>query len=57
MSKKDITKKRRLGKFLKQKRRIPVLATIRTKRRLESNKFARDWRHTKIRSKVDLDGK
>lgn len=43
--------KRRLGKKLKQARRIPVLATVRTHRRLQFNMFARDWRHRKIRLK------
>lgn len=51
MSKKDSHKKRRLGKKLKQSRRIPVLATIRTHRRIQYNMFSRDWRHKKIRLK------
>jgi ribosomal protein L39E len=57
MSKKDEIKKKRLGKFIKQNRRLPVLASIRTKRRLETNKFTRDWRHVRIRKKVDINGK
>ena len=49
MSKKSMTKKMRLGKMLKRARRIPVLAIVRTHRRLQYNKFARDWKHRKMR--------
>ena len=49
MTKKTGYEKRRLGRKLKQNRRIPVLATIRTHRRLQSNMFSRDWRHRKIK--------
>jgi|BEDMetMinimDraft_2_1075160.scaffolds.fasta_scaffold55054_2 Ribosomal L39 protein. len=49
MSKKSVEKKLRLGKKLKENRRIPVLAMLRTHRRIEYNKFQRDWRHRKLR--------
>lgn len=49
MTKKTSERKRMLGKKLKQSRRIPVLATIRTHRRLQFNMFSRDWRHRKIK--------
>lgn len=49
MSKKSINKKRRLGKKLKQNRRMPLLASLRTHRRLQSNMFARNWRRQKMR--------
>jgi ribosomal protein L39E len=52
MTKKTSYEKRRLGKKLKQSRRMPVLATIRTHRRIQFNMFSRDWRHKKIK-KVD----
>ncbi|MGC9099313.1 MAG: 50S ribosomal protein L39e [Candidatus Micrarchaeia archaeon] len=49
MSKKSVEKKLRLGKKLKENRRIPVLAMLRTHRKIEYNKFQRDWRHRKLR--------
>jgi len=49
MTKKTGDEKRRLGMMLKRNRRIPVLATIRTHRRLQFNMFTRDWRHRKIK--------
>jgi ribosomal protein L39E len=49
MTKKSGEMKRRLGRKLKQNRRMPVLATVRTHRRLQFNTFARDWRHKKIK--------
>ena len=51
MSKKTNYRKRKVGKKLKQSRRMPLLARLRTHRRLESNRFARDWRRTKLRIK------
>jgi ribosomal protein L39E len=54
MSKKSAYKKRRLGKKLKQTRRIPLLATLRTHRRLQQNRFSRNWRSQKIKFK-DVD--
>ncbi|MGC8671506.1 MAG: 50S ribosomal protein L39e [Candidatus Micrarchaeia archaeon] len=49
MSKKSLKKKLMLGKQLKRNRRIPVLALLRTHRRILSNKFQRDWRHKKLK--------
>ncbi|MEM0074621.1 MAG: hypothetical protein QW091_01050 [Candidatus Micrarchaeaceae archaeon] len=51
MSKKNFRKKLMLGKQLKRNRRIPVLAIIRTHRRISNNKFQRDWRHKKLKIK------
>ena len=49
MSKKSVDKKLKLGKKLKENRRVPVLAMLRTHRRILYNKFQRDWRHRKLR--------
>ncbi|MCL5100418.1 MAG: 50S ribosomal protein L39e [Candidatus Marsarchaeota archaeon] len=49
MSKKSKLKKMRLGNKLKQNKRIPVLAMLRTHRRVQYNKFQRDWRRRKLR--------
>jgi len=49
MSKKSPLKKARLGKKLKQARRMPLLATLRTHRRLQQNMFNRNWRTKKLR--------
>ena len=51
MTKKTRSKKMKLGKKLKQSRRMPLLATLRTHRRMQQNKFKRDWRHQKIKFK------
>ena len=53
MGKKSSTKKRMLGSKLKQNRRIPVLATLRTHRRVQQNRFQRDWRKNKIKLKEE----
>lgn len=49
MGKKSADKKRRLGHKLNQSRRMPLLATLRTHRRLQSNRFSRNWRSQKIK--------
>jgi ribosomal protein L39E len=49
MTKKSFTKKMMLGKKLKQNRRLPVLAMVRTHRRLSDNKFRRNWRSKKLK--------
>ena len=51
MSKKSPYKKKRLGKMFKRSRRMPLLATLRTHRRMQQNKFARSWRTTKLKIK------
>jgi len=51
MGKKSAYKKRRLGKKLKQTRRMPLLATLRTHRRMQQNRFNRNWRSQKIKFK------
>jgi len=51
MGKKSLKKKLMLGNKLKQNRRIPVLAVLRTHRRVQSNRFQRDWRRRKLRIK------
>ena len=49
MTKKTQYKKRRLGRKIKQSRRMPLLTRLRTHQRLQQNKFKRDWRRTKMR--------
>ena len=44
-------KKMRLGKMRKRNRSIPVLAMVRTHRRVQYNKHQRDWRRRKLRIK------
>jgi len=51
MGKKTLEKKLRLGKRMKQNRRTPVLVVLRTHRRIQSNKFQRDWKHRKLKLK------
>jgi ribosomal protein L39E len=48
MTKKSAYKKRRLGKKIKQARRMPLLATLRTHRRMQQNRFNRNWRSQKL---------
>ncbi|MEM0107101.1 MAG: hypothetical protein QXD11_02335 [Candidatus Micrarchaeaceae archaeon] len=55
MSKKTSIKKARLGHALKQSRKIPLLATLRTHRKIQYNKFARDWRKQKLKKKIDFE--
>ena len=52
MGKKSVKKKQMLGKQLKRNRRIPVLAMLRTHRKISYNKFQRDWRHRKLKIKA-----
>ncbi len=49
MSKKSAYKKARLGKKMKQARRMPLLATLRTHRRTQQNRFGRNWRTHKLK--------
>ncbi len=49
MSKKTRTLKMKLGKRMKQSRKLPFIARIRTHQRLQFNVFKRDWRRTKMR--------
>lgn len=51
MGKKTQTKRRRLGRKLKQSRRLPILVALRTHRRVQQNRYSRDWRHKKIKLK------
>ena len=51
MGKKSMQKKMRLGKMRKRNSRIPVLAMVRTHRRVQYNKHQRDWRRRKLRIK------
>ncbi len=51
MSKKSSSKKMKLAKMHKRNRRMPVLAVVKTHRRLQYNKFQRDWRRRKMRLK------
>jgi ribosomal protein L39E len=49
MGKKSQYKKRRLGKKLNQARRLPLLATLRTHRKIQQNRFQRNWRSQKLK--------
>lgn len=49
VSKKTLSKKMRLAKMRKQNRRMPVLAVVRTHRKVQYNRFQRDWRRRKMR--------
>jgi large subunit ribosomal protein L39e len=51
MVKKSRAKKTKLAKKIKQNKRIPLLAVLRTHRKIQQNKFARDWKHKKLRIK------
>ncbi len=51
MGKKSQQKKRMLGKKLKQSRRLPILASLRTHRKVSQNMFQRSWRRQKMRIK------
>jgi ribosomal protein L39E len=48
MSKKTRSKKMRLGRKIKQARRLPLLVSVRTHRRVQSNLFSRNWRRQKM---------
>lgn len=48
MSKNSLRRKQKLGKKLKQSRRLPLLAQLRTHRRLQFNRFSRNWRSQKL---------
>ncbi len=52
MGKKSQNKKAILGKKLKQNRRMPVLAVLRTHRRVQYNRMQRSWRNKKLRIKA-----
>ncbi len=52
MGKKTMKKKMMLGKKLKQSRRIPLLAILRTHRRISNNRKQRDWRRSKLKLKL-----
>lgn len=49
MSKKSREKKVRLGKKIKQARRIPLVAMLKTHRKKQFNLFARNWRRHKLK--------
>jgi len=50
---KSAKKKEALGKKLKQNRRVPLVASAKTKRKFATNKKARHWRHRKLKLKVE----
>ena len=52
MGKKSLKKKMMLGNKLKANRRIPVLAVLRTHRKVQFNMFKRDWRRRKLSIKA-----
>ncbi|MFH1094968.1 MAG: 50S ribosomal protein L39e [Candidatus Micrarchaeota archaeon] len=49
MSKKSPVKKARLGKALKQNRRIPLFVIAKTNRRVTQNNSRRAWRSSKLK--------
>jgi ribosomal protein L39E len=53
MTRKSRNLKMKLGKKLKQSRRLPLLTRLRTHQKLQQNTFKRDWRRTKMRLKGD----
>ena len=53
MTKKTQLKKMRLGHKLKQSRRTPLLARLRTHRKMQQNLYARNWRRQKLRIKEE----
>ena len=53
MSKKSRNFRVMLGNRIKRARRLPLLASLRTHRRLQSNLFGRDWRKSKLKLNVD----
>ncbi len=55
MTKKTRNLKMKLGNKLKQSRRMPLLARLRTHQKLQQNVFRRDWRRTKMRLKSEGD--
>ncbi len=53
MTKKSFEKKRQLGRAAKRSGRMPLLARVRSHRRIQMNKFARNWRKQKLDIKTD----
>lgn len=53
MTRKSRNLKMKLGKKLKQSRRLPLLARLRTHQKAQQNIFKRDWRRMKMRLKAD----
>ena len=51
MVKKDLNRKKRLAKKTRQNRKVPVFATIRSKRKVQTNPRSRVWRTDKINKK------
>ncbi len=49
MGKKTQLKKMRLGRKLKQARRLPLLVRLRTHGRVQQNRYSRNWRRSKLR--------
>lgn len=52
MSKKSAKKKSILSNRRKRNGRIPVLAILKTHRRVQYNKYQRSWRNRKLRIKA-----
>ena len=49
MSIKSPAKKSRLGKVMKQERRVPVWVTVKTNRTVRSHPKRHSWRHSKLK--------
>jgi large subunit ribosomal protein L39e len=50
---KSAARKRKLGKAIRQNRRMPLFVVAKTKRRVTQNRMRRDWRHEKMDLKED----
>ncbi|MEM2949410.1 MAG: 50S ribosomal protein L39e [Candidatus Bilamarchaeaceae archaeon] len=53
MSKKTLTKKKRLAKANKRNRRLPLFVVLKTARRVTFNPYRRNWRTDKLRIKEE----
>jgi len=50
---KSAVRKRKLGKFAKQNRRMPLFVVAKTKRKVTVNRMQRNWRREKLGLKED----
>ncbi|MEM3399430.1 MAG: 50S ribosomal protein L39e [Candidatus Micrarchaeia archaeon] len=53
MGKKSAEKKARLGKKLRQNRRVPIFVMAKTNRKVKRNVKARNWRARKLKLKLE----
>ena len=45
---KSANRKKKLGKAMRQNRRVPLFVAAKTKRRVTQNRMQRNWRHAKL---------